>query len=69
MEARMDWVEGNWKHLKGKIKEQWRNLTDDEIDIRTMDELFVRTLRDTYYAEQKILQALPTMIEYVQTLS
>ena len=32
-------------------------------DIRTMNELFVHTLRDIYYAEQKILQALPTMIE------
>jgi ferritin-like metal-binding protein YciE len=31
--------------------------------IQTMDELFVHTLRDIYYAEQKILQALPTMIE------
>jgi ferritin-like metal-binding protein YciE len=28
-----------------------------------MDDLFVHTLRDIYYAEQKILQALPTMIE------
>jgi ferritin-like metal-binding protein YciE len=32
-------------------------------DIRTMDELFIQTLRDIYYAEQKILQALPIMIE------
>jgi ferritin-like metal-binding protein YciE len=32
-------------------------------DIRTMDELFIQTLRDTCYAEQKILQALPIMIE------
>ena len=32
-------------------------------DIQTMDDLFVHTLRDIYYAEQKILQALPTMIE------
>jgi len=32
-------------------------------DIQTMDELFIQTLRDIYYAEQKILQALPTMIE------
>jgi ferritin-like metal-binding protein YciE len=31
--------------------------------IQTMDELFVHTLRDIYYAEQKILQALPSMIE------
>jgi ferritin-like metal-binding protein YciE len=32
-------------------------------DIRTMDELFVQTLQDIYYAEQKILRALPEMIE------
>ena len=23
---------GNWKQLKGKIKEQWGKLTDDEVD-------------------------------------
>jgi uncharacterized protein YjbJ (UPF0337 family) len=30
----MDWnrVEGNWKQLKGKIKEQWGELTDDDLD-------------------------------------
>ena len=30
----MDWnrVEGNWKQMKGKIKEKWGNLTDDELD-------------------------------------
>jgi uncharacterized protein YjbJ (UPF0337 family) len=29
----MNWdrVEGNWKHLKGKIKEQWGRITDDEL--------------------------------------
>lgn len=32
-------------------------------DIGTMDDLFVHTLRDIYYAEQRILQALPAMIE------
>jgi ferritin-like metal-binding protein YciE len=32
-------------------------------DISTMDDLFVYTLRDIYYAEQEILKALPTMIE------
>jgi uncharacterized protein YjbJ (UPF0337 family) len=33
-ELAMDWnrVEGNWKQLKGKIKEQWGNLTDDDLD-------------------------------------
>ena len=30
----MDWnrIEGNWKQVKGKIKEQWGQLTDDELD-------------------------------------
>jgi len=27
-----DRVAGNWKQVKGKIKEQWGKLTDDEID-------------------------------------
>jgi uncharacterized protein YjbJ (UPF0337 family) len=30
----LDWnrVEGNWKQLKGKIKEKWGDLTDDDLD-------------------------------------
>jgi ferritin-like metal-binding protein YciE len=32
-------------------------------DIKTMDDLFVHTLRDIYYAERQIVQALPDMIE------
>jgi ferritin-like metal-binding protein YciE len=32
-------------------------------DIQTMEDLFIQTLRDIYYAEQKIVQALPEMIE------
>jgi ferritin-like metal-binding protein YciE len=32
-------------------------------DIKTMDDLFVHTLRDIYYAERQIIQALPEMIE------
>ena len=31
-------------------------------DIKTMDDLFVHTLRDIYYAENQITKALPTMI-------
>lgn len=31
----MNWdqIEGNWKKLKGKIKEKWGKLTDDELDV------------------------------------
>ena len=32
-------------------------------DIKTMDDLFVHTLRDIYYAEKQIMQALPEMID------
>ena len=32
-------------------------------DIKTMDDLFVHTLQDIYYAEQQILKALPKMID------
>ena len=30
----MDWnrIEGNWKQLKGKIREQWGNLTEDDLE-------------------------------------
>lgn len=31
----MDWnrIEGSWKELKGKVKQQWADLTDDELDM------------------------------------
>jgi ferritin-like metal-binding protein YciE len=32
-------------------------------DIKTMDDLFVHTLRDIYYAEKQILKALPDMVQ------
>jgi ferritin-like metal-binding protein YciE len=32
-------------------------------DIHSMDDLFVHTLRDIYYAENQIVKALPKMIE------
>lgn len=30
----MNWdqIEGNWKQLKGKVKEKWNQLTDDDIE-------------------------------------
>ena len=29
----MDWncVEGNWKQVKGQVKEKWGKLTDDDL--------------------------------------
>jgi uncharacterized protein YjbJ (UPF0337 family) len=33
-EVAMDWdrIEGNWKDIKGKIKEKWGQLTDDDLN-------------------------------------
>ncbi len=35
--------------------------------IKTMDDLFVHTLQDIYYAENQIVKNLPTMIEKAQS--
>jgi uncharacterized protein YjbJ (UPF0337 family) len=34
-ERKMNWdrIGGNWKQLKGKVKEQWGKLTDDDLDL------------------------------------
>jgi uncharacterized protein YjbJ (UPF0337 family) len=31
----MDWnrVEGNWKQVKGHVKEKWGKLTDDDLNV------------------------------------
>ena len=28
-----DRIRGNWKQVKGKVKEQWGKLTDDDLDV------------------------------------
>jgi uncharacterized protein YjbJ (UPF0337 family) len=35
MERAMNWdrVEGNWKQFKGKVRQQWGKLTDDDLDV------------------------------------
>jgi uncharacterized protein YjbJ (UPF0337 family) len=35
MEAAMDWdrVTGNWKQVRGKVKEKWGQLTDSDLDM------------------------------------
>ena len=44
-----DRVKGNWKQLKGKIKEQWGKLTDDELDVlEGRSEMLVGKLQERY---------------------
>jgi len=53
----MDWnsLEGNWKQLKGKIREKWADLTDDDIEkIEGRREQFEGMLQQRYgYARDK----------------
>ncbi len=28
-----DQIQGNWKQLKGRVKERWGRLTDDDVDL------------------------------------
>jgi uncharacterized protein YjbJ (UPF0337 family) len=28
-----DQIKGNWKQFKGKVKEKWGKLTDDDLDV------------------------------------
>jgi uncharacterized protein YjbJ (UPF0337 family) len=57
----MNWdiVQGNWKQLKGKVREEWGDLTNDEIDeINGQREQLIGKLQEKYgiardIAEQK----------------
>ena len=44
-----DRLEGNWKQLKGKIREQWGKLTNDDLDvINGQKEQFLGKLQEKY---------------------
>ena len=50
----MDWnrVEGDWKQMKGKVKERWGKLTDDDLTV-------IRGRRDHSRASSKNGTAMP----------
>ena len=42
-------IEGNWKQLKGHIKERWGKLTDDDFDvIEGRRDVLIGTLQKRY---------------------
>ena len=48
----MNWdrVEGNWKQFKGKVRERWALLTDDELDaIRGRRDRLHNKLQEAYH--------------------
>ena len=47
----MSWdrIEGSWKQLRGKIREQWGKLTDDDLDvIAGRRDMLLGTLQEKY---------------------
>jgi uncharacterized protein YjbJ (UPF0337 family) len=56
----MDWdrVTGNWKQVKGKVKEKWGRLTDDDLNvINGQREQLEGKLQERYgYAKDKARQ-------------
>ena len=47
----MNWdrIEGNWKQLKGKAREQWARLTDDQLEqIAGKRDQLVGKIQETY---------------------
>ena len=52
----MDWnrVEGNWKQVKGKVKEKWGKLTDDDVTAINgrRDDQARKEVDDWYSAQQ-----------------
>jgi uncharacterized protein YjbJ (UPF0337 family) len=59
-EASMDWnrVEGNWKQVKGKVREKWGKLTDDDLDViqGRRDQLEGKIQERYGYAKDKVRQ-------------
>lgn len=49
-----DRIEGNWKQLKGKVKQKWGQLTDDDLDqINGNYEILAGRLQETYGLSQE----------------
>ncbi len=43
------WLEGNWKQLKGSIREQWSRLTDVDLEaIKGREEQLVGKIQEKY---------------------
>jgi uncharacterized protein YjbJ (UPF0337 family) len=63
----MNWdrIEGNWKELKGKVKQQWGDLTDDDLTAiqGKRDELEGRLQQRYGYAKDKAKQEIDSWLD------
>lgn len=54
MPINWDQIEGNWKQFKGKARQQWGKLTDDEIDeVGGNREILIGKLQERYGIERE----------------
>lgn len=60
-----DIIQGHWKEVKGKLKQQWNKLTDDEIGQMqgTYDELEGVLQKRYGYAKDKAQHEIETFVE------
>jgi len=62
-----DQIEGNWKQLRGRAKQQWGNLTDDDLEqIAGKREVLIGKLQQRYgivreQAQKKVEEWLKTV--------
>lgn len=60
-----DILEGQWKQIKGRVKQQWGRLTDDELDVMTgsYDEL-AGLIQERYgYSREEAMNELDMFLD------
>lgn len=65
MDMNQDILEGNWKQLRGKVKEWWGQLTDDEIDqIEGRRDILSGKLQERYgYSREEAEDAIQEFLD------
>jgi len=60
-----DTLKGQWMQLKGKIRQQWGKLTDDEIDqMQGNTEMLIGKLQERYgYEREKAAQEVDRWLD------
>ena len=61
----LDIIKGNWKQLKGKVKQQWGKLTDDEVaTMKGTHEELTGILQEKYgYKKDKASSEIDSWLE------
>jgi len=64
-----DILEGNWMQIRGRIKETWGRLTDDELDqIQGRKDRLVGKLQEKYgYNRQMAEQQVREFLDQIET--